>query len=156
MPLVYTTGNGTPIYVKPGKKSPNDFRVEFMGPYRRSRTPKHIHLIVELYVKQAFDRKLTLELCDRFLFVFERVQSATGFPPSLQIFQPADAKRFEPLDGVGEFTAEFLLVVNELTFIQEKTNYPAGVQTRRLYEDFKARDRFTVIRSASWRGSKRK
>lgn len=34
------------------------------------------------------------------------------------------------------YIVEFLLVVSELIFIQEKTNYPQGSLTRELYEDF--------------------
>jgi hypothetical protein len=86
------------------------------------------------------------------LDLFDKVQAATSFPPSLQIFHPSAVKPFEFLDQVGEFTVEFLLVVNELIFIQEKTNYPGGIEPRRLYEDFKDKDRFSVVAGASWRG----
>jgi hypothetical protein len=150
--LVHTTAQDVPIYVAPGKKSTHDFRVLFMGPYRRLRTPKHVHLIVELYVKQAFNEGLTLKLRDHLLDIFARVQPITNFPPAIQIFDPSAVTPFLLLNDVGEFSVEFFLVVNELIFIQEKTNYPQGSETQRLYRDFTLKDRFSVIGGASWRG----
>ena len=150
--LVHTTAQNIPIYVEPGKKSRHDFRVRFRGPLRRLRTPKHVHLVVELYVKQAFDKDLTLRLRDHLLDLFARVQPITNFPPALQIFDPSAVTPFLRLNEVGEFSVEFFLVVNELIFIQEKTNYPAGSETQRLYRDFTLKDRFSVIGGASWRG----
>ena len=73
------------------------------------------------------------------------------FPPHLQVFQSNDSKKFASLDAVGEFSSEAFLVMNELIFIQEKTNYPGGSLTRSLYEAFGFEDRFSVIARASWR-----
>jgi hypothetical protein len=60
--------------------------------------------------------------------------------------------KFTELDKVGEFSVEFLLVVTELIMIQEKTNYPQGSLTQKLYADFGIKDRFSVIQSAVFRG----
>jgi len=41
------------------------------------------------------------------------------------------------------------LVVSELIFIQKRTNYPEGWLIYKLYQDFGAKDRFTVVNAAA-------
>ncbi|GAI73480.1 unnamed protein product, partial [marine sediment metagenome] len=55
--LVYTTTGNVCFEVYPGSKqqSPHDFIVKFREPNKRKRTPAHVHLIVEMYVKHAYD-----------------------------------------------------------------------------------------------------
>lgn len=155
--LIYTTKSGVEILVSVGKKaeSPYDFRVWFKEPNKRLRTPKHIHLIVELYVKQAFNPSLTLRLRDHLLEVFDLIRPINYYPPRLQIYRPEHIGEFQELDKVGEFTVEFLLVVTELIMIQEKTNYPMSSLTQKLYYNFGRKDRFSVISSAAFRGRKK-
>ena len=150
--LIHTTANGIAIHVEIGRKSRHDFRVRFMGPHGRLRTPKHIHLIVEMYVKQAHNSSLTSRLRNHLLKVYDRIRPIKKFPPRFQVYKATHARRFSQLNAVGEFSTEFLLVVNELIFIQEKTNYPQGSLTQKLYEAFGVEDRFSVIAMASWRG----
>jgi hypothetical protein len=152
--LIYKTKEGVEIFVEKGKKqqSPYDFKVRFREPGKRARTPTHVHLIVEMYVKHAFNPKLTLELKNHLLKVFNKIQPIDYYPPKLQIFKPEDVKPFIELDKVGEFSTEFLLVATELIMIQETTNYPQGSLTHKLYADFGVKDRFSVIQSAVFRG----
>lgn len=152
--LIYTTKSGVEIFVEKGKKpqSPYDFRVRFREPGKRERTPTHVHLIVEMYVKNAFNPKLTLELKNHILDVFSKIQPINYYPPHLQVFEPKHITPFTDLDRVGEFSVEFMLVTTELIMIQEKTNYPRGSLTQRLYADFGVKDRFSVIQSAVFRG----
>jgi hypothetical protein len=154
--LVYTTQTGVHILVKKGRKpqSPYDFRVRFREPGKRERQQAHVHSIVEMYVKQAFNPELTLKLRDHILKVFDMIQPIDYYPPRLQVFKPEDVKPFEELDKVGEFTVEFILVTTELIMIQEKTNYPQGSLTRQLYEDFGVKNRFSVIQKATFRGQR--
>jgi hypothetical protein len=152
--LIYTTQKGVEIFVEKGskKQSPYDFRVRFREPGKRERTPTHVHLIVEMYVKNAFNPKLTLELKNHLLEVFSKIKPIDYYPPRLQIFKPEHVKPFIDLDKVGEFSVEFLLVTTELIMIQETTNYPKGSLTHKLYADFGVKDRFSVIQSAVFRG----
>ena len=148
--LVYITKTNVQIGVYPGRKpeSPYDFIVKFREPNKRERTPSHVHLIVEMYVKYAHNPPLTLKLKDHILTILTQVKPINSFPPSLQLFKPEHAEPFRDLDKVGEFTVEFLLVVTELMAIQEKTNYPAGSLTESLYKAFGVKDRFSVIQKA--------
>jgi len=148
--LVYTTNANVQIGVYPGRKpeSPYDFIVKFKEPNKRERTPAHVHLIVEMYVKHAFDPRLTLKLRDHVLTMLNQIRPVDSFPPTLQFFKPEHVELFKELDRVGEFTVEFMLVVTELMAIQEKTNYPTGSLTESLYKDFATKDRFQVIQKA--------
>ena len=152
--LVYTTGENVRIEVYSGSKqqSPYDFIVKFREPNKRERTPAHVHLIVEMYVKHAFNSSLTLKLRDHILEMLSQVQPVISFPPTLQYFKPEHIEPFKELNKVGEFTVEFLLVAVELVAIQERTNYPTGTLTESLYESFGVKDRFQVIQKAVWRG----
>jgi hypothetical protein len=151
---IWETQKGVVIGVRRGTKpqSDLDFVVRFREPKKRWRTPRHIHLVVELYVKEAHNPQLTYALRDHLIFVFNQIQPITSFPPKLQVYQPGDEQKFASLDAVGEFSVEFIMVVSELIFIQEKTNYPSGSLTKELYEDFGRKDRFSVIHKAVFRG----
>ncbi len=148
--LVYTTKTNVQIGVYPGRKpeSPYDFIVKFREPNKRERTPAHVHLIVEMYVKHAHNPSLTLQLKEHILTMLHEINPISSFPPNLQFFRQEHVEPFKELDRVGEFTVEFLLVVTELMAIQEKTNYPEGSLTESLYKDFGVKDRFSVIQKA--------
>jgi len=148
--LVYTTKANVQIGVYPGRKpqSPYDFIVKFREPNKRERTPAHVHLIVEMYVKYAYNPSLTLKLKEHILTMLGQIKPINSFPPTLQFFKPEHIEKFKDLDKVGEFTIEFLLVVIELMAIQEKTNYPEGSLTESLYKDFGVKDRLQVIQKA--------
>jgi len=154
--LVYTTSEGVRFEVYPGSKTQSlyDFQVKFKEPHKRIRTPKHVHLIVETYVKHAYNPSLTLKLKDHILTMISQIKPINSFPPTLQFFRPEHIEPFRELDKVGEFTVEFLLIAIELVAIQEKTNYPKGTVTESLYRDFGVKDRFSVIQKATWKGKK--
>ncbi|MBI5253750.1 MAG: hypothetical protein HY930_05070 [Euryarchaeota archaeon] len=149
--LIYTTDEGVEIYTIPGTKeeSPFDFRLMFKQPEKRLRTPKHIHLIVEMYVKHAYMPELTLRLRDHLLNVYDSLKPINYYPPKLQYFEKSHIKKFEELNKVGEFSVEFILATTELIMIQEKTNYPDGSLTQELYKAFGVKDRFYVINTAT-------
>lgn len=154
--LVYTTKTNVRFEVYPGSKqqSPFDFIVKFREPNKRERTPAHVHLIVEMYVKHAYNPSLTLELRDHILTMLNQIKPVNSFPPALQFFKSEHVDPFKELDKVGEFTVEFLLIAIELVAIQEKTNYPTGTVTENLYKNFGVKDRFSVIQRSVWKGKK--
>jgi len=108
--LVYTTQRQVKIQVYPGKKteSPYDFIVRFHEPNKRERTPAHVHLIVEMYVKYAYNPTLTLKLKEHILTMLGQIKPINYFPPRLQFFRPEHTEPFKELDKVGEFIVEFL------------------------------------------------
>ena len=153
--LVLTTARGTEVYVEPGMKSPNDFVVRYREPHlRRLRTPKHIHLIIDLYMKRTADRPTTMALVDHVLDeILAKVEPATSFPPTLRSFSPEHVTKFQSLDGYGEYSVDFLLSVLELIMVQEKTNYPNGTMNAAVFRAFRQdKDLFTIVSLATFRG----
>lgn len=151
--LVYTTRDGVEIYVEPGNKSKNDFKVTYREPGKRIRTPKHIHLIIDLYMKKVCNKELTLELVRDFLVMLAKLKPATQFPPTFQEFSRERFLEFKRLNGCGEYSIEFLAAIFDLIMIQEKTNYPNGTINKKLFEAFlNERDIFAVVSVATFRG----
>lgn len=153
MPIIYTTANQVEIQVENGSKSPNDFIVRYREPNKRIRTPKHIHLIVDLFAKRTGNLSLTNALVDHIIQnIILKVVPAVSFPPSLQIFEPAYVSQFQPLSQYGEYSVEFLLVMTELIMIQEKTNYPNGTINLNLFQKFRnGADIFSIVGAATFR-----
>ena len=154
MSLVYRTEKGVRILVTKGKKSQYDFKVQYKEYKKRRRTPKHIHLIIDLYLKLCRNKKLTMQLVDHIINnIILRVKSSTTFPPKLQILSKEYITKFEELNNYGEYPVEFLLVITELIMIQEKTNYPKGTMNLNLFQKFRnEEDIFSVVSAATFRG----
>lgn len=151
--LVHKTQEGVEIFVKPGIKSKYDFRVCYKEPGKHVRTPKHIHLIIDLYLKKAFDKKLTLELVQEFLKTLSELKVSNKYPPTFQKFSSQKLSPFNKLNKAGEYSVEFLAAIFDLIMIQEKTNYPNGTINRKLFEAFLSeKDIFSVVSAATFRG----
>lgn len=154
--LIHTTADGTEIYVCAGKLSEFDFRVQYRKPGKgnRVRTPKHIHMIIDLYLKRAGDEKLTSELTSHIIEnIIEKTKPSTSIPPKLQLYSPSHVARFKSLDKFGEYSIEFLLVAIEMIVIQERTNYLPATSVTKLYEAFhNGKDIFSVVSAATFGG----
>lgn len=151
---MHTTRDGIKIFVSKGSKeeSPFDFRVHYQEPEKRVRTPKHIHIIIDLYMKLSKNKKLTLKLVDYLIDMMKKLEPETKFPPSLQAYDKKDIDKFKELDKYGQYSVEFILVVTELIMIQEKTNYPTGTMNVKVFEKFrdKHNDIFSVVSAATF------
>ena len=153
--LIHTTKDGVKVLVSKGSKpeSPYDFRVHYQEPNKRVRTPKHIHLIIDLYMKLSRNEKLTLKLVDYLINMMKKLKPVTQYPPSLQVYDKQDLSEFEELNNYGEYSVEFIVVVTELIMIQEKTNYPTGTMNVKVFERFRDKhdDIFAVVSAATFR-----
>jgi hypothetical protein len=153
---IYETAKGDVIFVKRGSKSEFDFIVKYKSPGKRMRTPKHIHLVVDLYAKITGNEVLAMRLIDHIINLIEKMSPETAFPPNLVFFSPTDIKLFSALDNFGEYSVEFLLVVIELILRQEKTNYPNGTLSIKGFKALRRKaDIYSIVSAATfggWRG----
>lgn len=152
--LTHTTSDGVQIYCQQGKKSPNDFIVRYLQPdKKRRRTPKHIHFVVDLYIKRAHEPYLTHQLLNHIVDnICSKVKPSTSQPPTLKIYSHECLKSFTKLNAFGDYSVEFLLVTIELIQTQEKTNYPDGIGHIDLYERLRSsKDIFSVVGAATFR-----
>ena len=152
--IIYTCSDGTDIIIEKGSKiqSKYDFKVRYKSPGKRTRTPKHIHWVIDLYIKLQHAPSLTMQLIDYFINITKRLKQSRDFPPVLQFFNIEIYKKFRLLDNYGEYKVDFLLIVIELIMIQEKTNYPTGTMNLRLLEKFRKDDSdiFSVVSKATF------
>lgn len=152
--LCHTTKDRVRIYTEPGQKSAYDFVVRYRQPGKRMRTPKHIHIIADLYQKRGAKPDLLNDFVDHIIAIIDATVPANDYPPTLRAFDEAQLARFASLDDIGEYRVEFLLVVIELIMLQERTNYPNGNMNRRLFQRFRdGADIFSVVGAATFRGS---
>ena len=153
MALIHSTANGIDVHVEPGSKSTYDFIVKYQEMGKRLGTPKHIHLIVDLFAKRTGDHVLTNKLVDHIINdIILKVSPVHTFPPTLQVFKPSHIPAFDTLSQYGEYSVEFLLVITELIMIQEKTNYPSGALNLNLFRKFRdGADIFSVVSAATFR-----
>jgi hypothetical protein len=151
--LIHKTQKNVEILVSKGKKSTYDFKVHYREPGKKVRTPKHIHLIIDLYMKLCGNEQLTLQLVDHIINnIILKISPTITFPPKLQVFSSSHVSQFSTLNTFGEYSVEFLLVVTELIMIQEKTNYPNGTMNLNLFKKFRNKeDIFSVVSAATFR-----
>ena len=150
---IYTARNGAVIGVVKGGKSLYNFRVKYQEQGKQERTPKHMHVIIDLYMKSVGNEALTTQMVDHIINdIILCVSPSTTFPPKLQVFQPSHAHKYRELDQYGEYPVDFLLVITELIQIQEKTNYPTGTLNLNLFRLFRKKaDIFSVVSAATFR-----
>ena len=145
---MHTTEDRIKVFVSKGskKESPYDFRVHYQE------LDKHIHLIIDLYMKLSKNKEFTLKLVDYLINMMKKLNPVTKYPPSLQVYNKEDITQFEELNSYGEYSVEFILVVTELIMIQEKTNYPKGTMNVKVFERFRDKhdDIFSVVSAATF------
>jgi hypothetical protein len=150
--LIHTTLSEDQIFVAKGSKSQLDFIVKYRSPGKRLRTPKHIHLVVDLYAKLAGNENLSMKFIDHVISMIEQMQPVQMFPPRLQFFSKEQLSLFDGLDMYGEYSVEFLLVVIELIMLEEKTNYPNGTLNLRIFRNMREKaDIYSVVSAATFR-----
>jgi len=156
MDVVYVTRDGVKIGTLRGKKpSQWDFHLKYQELGARERTPKHIHLIVDLFLKQSRAPDIVSKLREHLLATFDRLSSASQYPPTLQVFRTGDDESFLMLNHQGEYSVEFIMVVIELLMIQEITNFSGKSLMRKLIQDLDKPDRFSVIQAATVKAARR-
>ena len=150
--VLHVTKDDVEIAVSPGVKSQFDFRVSYRDRRlsNRFRTPRHVHWVIDLYLKREHEPRLVARFLEHLLGMTKRVEPLTSWPPGFQFFSGSGASRFASLDPYGEYSTEFLLAVIELIMIQERTNYPNGTMNARLLRSFlEGDDIFAVVSTAT-------
>lgn len=151
---------GPALYVERGSKktSKYDFRVRYWNPAtRRLRTPKHIHVVVDLFAKSASKPRATRAFINRILKLIPRLRPAKSFPPvtreDLRTWVGRHSSASHGLRGAGEYSPDFLLALVYLLMLQERTNYPHGTLNVNLFESLRdGSDIFDVVTVATFRG----
>ena len=151
--LIKKTSDNIQILVSKGSKaeSPFDFKVHYREPGKRIRTPKHVHIIIDLYMKLSRNEALTLKFVDYLVEMMHKLSPETKFPPATQISNHPYSE-FNELNQYGEYAVEFICAITELIMIQEKTNYPNGNLNVKVFKMFRDnhKDIFAVVSAATF------
>lgn len=144
--------NNWEVFVEKGDKSVNDFIVKYRINGKRIRTPKHIHLLIDLLLKKENDESTANQLLDCLIDILHKIEPSKTYPPQLQVFSPKSDSKFKALNSFGEYQVDFLLILFELIMIQEKTNYPKGKLNLLLFKKLReGADIFSLVSAATFR-----
>lgn len=157
---IHETVAGYRVFVVPGTKTTSrfDFIVKYQSPTSRPRKISHVHLIVDMLQKRVGDAKGANRLADLILTkLIDPAKPAVGFPPVLRFDARTEAASFVGLNEFGEYEAEFILAVEGLIAVSEKTNYPFGILQRDLWRSFRdGADTYSLLSRARYGGGGRR
>ncbi|MBN4056768.1 hypothetical protein JYU19_00500 [bacterium AH-315-J21] len=138
------------------------YRQKIGSDWSRRRTPKHIHWAVDVLLKLQGKKKQTQEFLDFLLNIWSKVQPITSkkaqkeqidIDSILQGYQSEIAKHGSIINGKGEYSVKFLIVLAKLLMIQEKTNRSDAHKFEELLNELRdSKDIFSVISKASYTG----
>lgn len=121
--------NNEIIHVFPGSLSPNDILLKYKSNRsKRLRTPKHIHLAIDLLIKKSHNLHLTNYLLDVLLERWSEISglASRDYQTILNNLTISSNQELEftlnPLNMYGEFQIDFILNFCQLIMLQEKTN----------------------------------
>lgn len=152
------------LFIYKGSKSEHDIIIKYKelidGSYTRERTPKHIHVAVDLLIKLHEDSALTNELLDFFIEHYAGIEGLSSFNDINDIFHIDNLlndcqdiiQQSSLLNNKGEYSVKFLILLIKLLMIQEKTNYPNGVLFQGLLNKLRHNPMiWDVVSKASYR-----
>lgn len=150
------------IFVLKGTKSEFDILVKYKDKTSDTRTPKHIHWVVDILLKQSMERVLTNDFLVLLQKCWKECKPLTNNDfDSIKAFisnqwDLSDCSKYEKLNGYGEYPVDFLFVLMNLLSVQEKTNNPNaymfGKIIDKLLED--ELDIFSIVSTAGFGGIK--
>jgi hypothetical protein len=157
---------GYVLVVYQGGLSEHDLLVKYKQPrkdgkWSRLRTPKHIHWAADILIKQYANPALTKEMLAFFKKLWietQRIQTVDDKKAVLNAGHllhkhAAELRKFESLNGAGEYRVDFLLALAMLLMVQEKTNMANAFMFGNLLDALeKGEDLFAIISTATHNG----
>ena len=160
--LVEIGFNDFRIYILKGSLSDFDILIKYKEKLSKIRTPKHIHWVVDILLKQSMKRELTndflllLQKCWQMCQPLTNNDFDTIYTFISNQWQLFDYSKYETLNEYGEYPVDFLFVLMNLLSVQEKTNrsdaYMFGKIIDELLED--ELDIFSIVSTAGFGGIK--
>jgi len=161
MPPIYTTqatqpnrtslliGHPAHIYLRKPGKGQQGFSVWYRPVTRTSaRAVTLRYLLLELFMKYAYDPCKTLVLVDRLIANYGLLLTSHSLPPSVTLTSPTAAVPYQSLNKVGDVTVEFLMVGFEFLSLREVA-WPRGAdRVSRVLHTFAVRDNIQVLKNA--------
>ncbi|SRR5574344_508896 len=136
------------------------YRQLINGQWSKVRTPKHIHWAVDILIKQYENPNETNNFIQFLLNYWNTVQPITSEEERQKLLDidklkaevNEEAKSYDRLANIGEYSIKFLLLLAKLLMYQEKTNYHQAYMFKNLLEQLKnSSDIFSVVSTATHR-----
>lgn len=145
------------IYIFKGTLSPNDILIKYSKNGKRMRTPKHIHWVIDVLLKEQKNHNdvITFIKCMQ-----ETWNSIKGLDNSnyntikdtLEKYKSEVEKKTNGLkfEG-GEYPIDFVLVLLLLLMIQEKTNRPDAYMFKKILDELlkENMDIFSIVSTST-------
>lgn len=152
--------DGKVIGVFQGSRGDNpdlDIIIKYKEDEKRIRTPKHLHWAIDLLIKKEHAPKLTQEFVKYLASLWEKVKPFRNKKEQqkckLKFTNPANLKKFEPLNKYGEYSVEFIGHIIELMMLEEKTGNRKAFMFKGLLDAiYNDEEIFTIVSRASYNG----
>jgi len=123
--------DGTIIAVFEGSRGhipEHDILIKYQQEGKRLRTPKHIHWVIDLLIKEEHNRKLTLKFMKYLRGMYDCVEAFRSKEDRVKCVLTQTTKEklkpFKALDKFGEYKIEFIAHLIELMIKMEKNTPP--------------------------------
>ena len=148
------------IYVFDGELSEFDILIKYKENDSRLRTPKHIHWVVDILLKQSKDKKLTndflklLQNCWKKCAPLKENDFDTLNDFVVTCWEKFDYSMYAPLDKYGEYSTDFLFILMNLLSVQEKTNRSDAYMFGKIIDELleEELDIFKIVSTAGYGG----
>jgi hypothetical protein len=129
--------------------------------WSRLRTPKHIHWAVDVLIKMNQEKNKTKELLHFLIEYWEnkavpiknKTEQSKILKSSLIKDVILESKKYSNLEGLGEYSIKFLIMIAKLLMIQEKTNRHDAYMFKNLLTALKqGEDIFKIVSVATHSG----
>lgn len=154
--------NGVTIGIFQGSKGQRkdlDVVIKYSDPSKSKiiRTPKHIHWVIDLFIKKEHNKELTMEFISYLRRMWDRLEPLKDKEEQLNIDKKLSSKedlaKFEELNNYGEYSVEFIAYVIELFVIEEKTGMEGAFMFKDLFDALlNEKDIFYIVSKATHNG----
>ena len=177
-PLAIVKKNGEPLSIMrvddnfklaifKGKLSDYDIIIkyrqkQFNNKWSSIRTPKHIHWVVDLLIKFHIEPTKTKKLLKVLIDLWDETKGFKNENERLSLsFEKillecsSYIEEFDSLNGKGEYSIKFIILMARLLMIQEKSNYEGAYMFRNVLESlFHGYEIFKIVSAATHTGKR--
>jgi hypothetical protein len=136
------------------------YRQKVRNSWSRIRTPKHIHWAVDVLIKMHAEREKTKKFLGKLIEIWEKTSPIRSEDDRKRLLSietllhkcKNDFKDLESLNGQGEYSLNFLILLAKLLMLQEKTNLETAYMFKNLLKALEdGEDIFKIVSLATHR-----
>lgn len=145
------------LYVFKGKITKNDIRIKYSKLGKRMRTPKHIHWVIDILLKEQKSHEEIMRFIEYMQNTWKHIKGLekNDYPTIKQVLCEEKHKADKKLKGLtfigGEYPIDFLFVLLLLLMVQEKTNRADAYLFKQILEELQKEnmDIFRIVSTST-------